>query len=118
MNEPYTGPMVERHYSPPKATQNLAVVTTELPLNLIFHMRETIARLGEAQERTLGNVKDPTTYYTFTGVNVFLQHGLAQAGKAVTTDNQEGFPMIRLFANSPAEMGELEKMCGRYRDVA
>ncbi|MFC1801599.1 hypothetical protein ACFLZB_03990 [Nanoarchaeota archaeon] len=107
-------PMVERHYILPDSTNNLPVVATEIPSELYDMMERMIDIFGESTERKLGDVHDETKYYIFDGSNVFLRKGLAQAGTAVTADNEKGFPMIRLFANSLEEMTALETECGRY----
>ena len=107
-------PLNERHYVLEGSTQNLSGVAIEVQQEVYDRMVRTIDMLGQAQHRLLGRVDDRgPAYYTFEGSNVYLRHGLAQEGGAITTDNPDGFPMIRLFANSIDEMGRLEIECGR-----
>lgn len=58
-------------------------------------------------ERWLRNVDDKTSFYNFEGNNVFLQYGLVQVGITRTTDNDSGFEMTRLFANSQKHLENL-----------
>ncbi|MEK6927296.1 MAG: hypothetical protein AABX11_02590 [Nanoarchaeota archaeon] len=107
--------LVERHYTPTGITntRNLSGVLKELPAERYQTMVQRINLFATPTiSRGLGSVIDETKYYTFSGSNVFLDNGLAQAGTAVTSDNQEGFPMIRLFANSSEQMEKLELECG------
>jgi hypothetical protein len=104
------GPLVERHYILPNATKNLPVVAQEIPQEVYDRVKQRVETLGLAQERSLGIVADNTAYYFFQGCNVFLRYGLAQVGTAKTIDNMDGFPMIRLFANSVEDIGELESL--------
>ena len=107
-------PLVERHYviMGKTTTKNLPGVITAISSEIYHNATKRIKVIGDSAERSLGNVTDPTTYYTFTGSNVLLENGLAQVGNATTTDNSEGFDMMRLFANSIEKMTILEKECG------
>src|SRR3989338_11546032 len=99
-----TAPLVERHYVLPHSTQNLSGVAQEIDEVGYRRVEHMTATLGRSYERSVGTVQDITRYYVFDGSNVFLSHGLVQVGKARTADNEGGFPMIRLFANSIEEM--------------
>ena len=107
-------PLVERHYviMGETTTGNLSGVITAISSVSYQNATRRIKVIGDSAKRSLGNITDPTTYYTFTGSNVFLENGLAQVGNAITTDNSEGFDMMRLFANSIEKMTSLEKECG------
>jgi len=107
--------ILERHYAPDdkKTTDNMEGVLIEIPRDVYDTMVHRIGVYGEPpSERGLGLVVDQTRYYTFEGNNVFLENGLAQTGIAKTTDNQEdGFKMTRLSANSENQMRRLEVEC-------
>lgn len=111
-------PLVERHYVLPDSTKNLGGVATEVSREVYERMARTILIISGATGRGLGKIKDYTRYYEFKGDETFLVDGLAQVGKATTTDNPSGFDMIRLFANSPDAMGRLEQECGRHAPEA
>ncbi len=113
------GALVERHYviSGEKTTDNLPGVITPIPAEAYERATQRIKTIGAAGERSLGKVVDETRYYIFEGDNVFMKHGLAQAGKALTSDNEEGFRMTRLFANSTEDMGALERECALYEEA-
>jgi len=106
--------LVERHYVAmgERTTENLSGVISEVDVSDYERMISRTSVICHAAERNLGNVEDSTRYYNFTGVCAFLSHGLVQFGKAVTADNQEGFRMARLFANSLDEMALLELESG------
>lgn len=109
-------PMAEIVYMPKGSTKNLPVVAIGLSDELFEHMAERI-KLYEHMHRKLGRTEDPTRYYTFEGENYFLRNGLVQLGRAVTTDNMEGFRMIRLFANSTEGIRNLESEVGLFDKV-
>jgi hypothetical protein len=107
-------PLVERHYviDGEETTANLPGVISPISRELYEHAARLINIMGDSAERSLGQIEDPTKYYVFQGSNVLLEHGLAQVGKATTTDNTEGFDMMRFFANSLEEMAALERESG------
>jgi hypothetical protein len=108
-------PLVERHYAVrgEKTTANLdGVLGLVDPDQFERVSHRTTAVYGSPCERGLGRVFDNTTYYHFKGNNVFLAHGLVQVGRAITSDNPDGFNMIRYFANSLEEMARLEVESG------
>ena len=111
MGESMTTPIVERHYILSGSTKNLNGVAQEIDRMLYERVIQRVRVLGKSYERSLGQVRDETQYYTFTGSNVFLNNGLVQVGNAHTTDNMSGFGMIRMFANSVGEMSALEVEC-------
>ena len=109
--------MLERHYAveAEKTTLNLSSVLAHVPAENYNHMASFVDSIGSAYERRIGTVKDETQYYTFSGSNTLFEHGVVQVGKAVTGDNQEGFRMTRLFANSAEDMSALEAECILFR---
>lgn len=110
------GALVDRHYvvQGERTTGNLEGVITPVSTDVYERMAARIDMIGSASERSLGMVTHRTRYYDFQGNNVLMAHGLAQVGRAITADNQEGFRMTRLFANSGEEMHALEKECALY----
>lgn len=107
--------LVERHYAikGEKNTQNMNSVLTEIPRERYDRMVDLVkVHMGPVVERRLGRVMDATRYYYFTGDNVFLEYGIVQTGIARTVDNEEGFEMTRLFANSLEQVNALERECG------
>ncbi len=107
-----TTPIVERHYILPGYTKNLSGVAQEIDPDTYAHVARSVEVIGRAYERSFGKVEDPTRYYTFNGNNVFLNNGLIQVGTARTSDNMQGFPMIRMFTNSVDDLELLEMECG------
>jgi len=112
------GALVDRHYvaEGERTTGNLEGVITAIPENQYEIMTSRISITGEAGERSLGMVSDKTRFYNFQGSNVLMEHGLAQVGRAATADNESGFRMTRLFANSIEEMTALEQECALYSE--
>ena len=113
-------PLVERHYvnEGERTTRNLEGVITPIPEERYELMVSRLhSMMSTPTGRALGKVVDKTQYYDFHGYDVFMQHGLAQVGTARTADNEKGFGMTRLFANSAEEMHALEEECQLYSKV-
>jgi hypothetical protein len=107
-------PVVERHYTfwEERTTENFSLETHKITRETYENAGRTATEIGDAQERSLGKVKDQTRYYNFSGNNLYLRQGMVQVGIAKTSDNQEGFEMIRLFTNSTDDMHSLQARLG------
>ena len=115
---------IKRLYILTGSTENLGQTNTditgevlvEVPRDVYRNMAITIN--GIAKVRNVGNVNHQCTFYNFRGSTVFLENGIAQPGIAITTDKNDEFSMVRLFANSDVQMTALEEECGYYQPLA